>query len=69
MNDGGYTLVLASERPFVPEPDVEMTWTGSDPNAVVVDEMGSTVLYRITGPLDPTTCPGLPPADPPEPTT
>jgi hypothetical protein len=69
VNDGGFTLVLATERAFVPEPEVEMTWTGSDPNAVVVDEIGSTVLYRITGPLDPATCPGATPDERPEPTT
>jgi hypothetical protein len=60
LNEGHYDYVVASwdrieagQPPFPPE----VRWTES-PGAKVVLKKAPTVVFRLTGPLDPATCPG-----------
>ncbi len=49
-------LTLDRENPDRPFPR-EIAWIEDDPNAVEVLKTPPTVIYELTGPLDPATCP------------
>jgi hypothetical protein len=49
-------LALDRENPERPFPR-EIPWIEKDPNAVEVARTSPTVIYELTGPLDPATCP------------
>ena len=67
VDAGGYRYVVTTFDPYLPydlKSSPEGRWTGTDPAAEVVVSEPPVRVYRLTGPLDPAGCDGIPPLRP-----
>jgi hypothetical protein len=64
INDGDYDFVVTTPKLGQIETTAppENLWTSSDRNVRTVIQSGPAAVYKIEGPLDPTTCAELGPA-------
>ena len=69
VNEGGFEYVVTLYDPYLPAGVTntkEGRWTREDPGAQQILREGPVSVFRITRPLDPTACDGLPDLEPSE---
>ncbi|MGH2983958.1 MAG: hypothetical protein ACRDK5_06860 [Solirubrobacterales bacterium] len=61
INEGDYDYIVTTPRlnQLETTPPPENAWTGRDKNAEVIVRSGPARIFKVNGPLDPTTCPEL----------